>query len=90
MPAAAAARGDAVPQPEAAGRGDAMKEYRVEALVYYTKLTIDKEHIIKSSVPDIQEKLDQYARDGWHLLSTNATDFGFAVYFYLYFERDAR
>jgi hypothetical protein len=66
-----------------------MKQYKVEALVYYTKLTVDKEHIIKSSVPDIQEKLDYYAKDGWSLVSTNATDFGFAVYFYLYFERSA-
>lgn len=37
-----------------------MKQYRVEALVYYTKITVDKEHIIKSSVPDLQEKLDYY------------------------------
>ena len=66
-----------------------MKQYKVEALVYYTKLTVDKEHIIKSFVPDIQEKLDYYANDGWSLVSTNATDFGFAVYFYLYFERGA-
>ena len=64
-----------------------MREYKVEALVYYTKLTVDKEHIIKSSVPDIQQKLDEHAKAGWRLLSTNATDFGFAVYFYLYFER---
>jgi hypothetical protein len=66
-----------------------MKQYRVEALVYYTKITVDKEHIIKSSVPDLQEKLDYYANAGWSLVSTNATDFGFAVYFYLYFERGA-
>jgi len=26
-----------------------MKQYKVEALVYYTKLTLDKEQIIKSS-----------------------------------------
>jgi hypothetical protein len=64
-----------------------MREYKVEALVYYTKLTVDKEHIVKSSVPDLQQKLDEYARAGWRLVSTNATDFGFAVYFYLYFER---
>ncbi len=65
-----------------------MRQYKVEALVYYTKLTTDKEHIVKSSVSDIQEKLDDYARRGWRLVSTNATDFGFAVYFYLYFESD--
>jgi len=65
-----------------------MKRYKVEALVYYTKVTLDKEHIIKSSVPDIQEKLDDYARGGWRLVSSNATDFGFAVYIYLYFESE--
>lgn len=66
-----------------------MKRYKVDALIYYSKMTLDKEHIVKSSVPDIQRKLDEYAKDGWRLVSTNATDFGFAVYFYLYFESDA-
>ena len=66
-----------------------MKQYKVESLVYYSKMTLDKEHIVKSSTADIQEKLDEYAADGWRLISTNATDFGFAVYFYLYFEKDA-
>ena len=66
-----------------------MKQYKVEALVYYTKVTLDKEHIVKSSTADIQEKLDEHASLGWRLVSTDATDFGFAVYFYLYFERDA-
>lgn len=66
-----------------------MKQYKVESLVYYTKITLDKEHIIKSSTTDIQKKLDEYAADGWRLISTNATDFGFAVYFYLYFEKEA-
>lgn len=66
-----------------------MKQYRVEALIYYTKITLDMKHIVKSSIADIQQKLDQYAKDGWRLVSTNATDFGFAVYFYLYFEKDA-
>lgn len=66
-----------------------MKQYKVEALIYYTKLTLDKEHIVKSSTSDIQEKLDEYAKNGWRLVSSDATDFGFAVYFYLYFEKDA-
>jgi hypothetical protein len=66
-----------------------MKQYKVEALVYYTKVTLDKEHIAKSSTTDIQQKLDDYASRGWRLVSTNATDFGFAVYIYLYFETDA-
>ncbi|MBK7873335.1 MAG: DUF4177 domain-containing protein [Saprospiraceae bacterium] len=65
-----------------------MKEYKLESLIYYSKLTLDKEHIIKSSGADIQAKLDEYANEGWRLVSTDATDFGSAVYFYLYFERD--
>lgn len=65
-----------------------MKQYKVEALIYYTKITLDKEHIVKTSTTDIQRTLDEYASNGWRLVSTNATDFGFAVYFYLYFEKD--
>ncbi len=65
-----------------------MKEYKLESLIYYSKLFADKEHIIKASSNDIQEKLDECAQDGWRLVSTDSTDFGMAVYFYLYFERD--
>jgi hypothetical protein len=66
-----------------------MKEYKVEGLIYYTKLTADSEHIVKSSKADVQAKLDAYAKDGWRLVSTDAASFGWAVYIYLYFERDA-
>lgn len=65
-----------------------MKQYKLESLTYYTKVTLDKEHIAKSSAIDIQNKLNQYAKDGWRLVSTDATNFGFAIYFYLYFEKD--
>jgi hypothetical protein len=57
-----------------------MKRYKVEALIYYSKMPLDKEHIVKSSVPDIQAKLDEYSQAGWRLVSTNTTDFGLAVY----------
>lgn len=66
-----------------------MREYKVEGLIYYSKLTLDTKHIVKSSVHDIQNTLDHYAKAGWRLTSTNATSFGLAVYIYLYFERDA-
>jgi hypothetical protein len=66
-----------------------MRQYKLESLIYYTKMTLDKEHILKSSTTDIQEKLNQYAEDGWRLVSTSSTDFGFAVYFYLYFEKES-
>lgn len=65
-----------------------MKEYKLETLIYYSKLTLDKDHIVKSSSKDIQEKLDEYAKNGYRLVSTDATEFGSAIYFYLYFERD--
>jgi hypothetical protein len=64
-----------------------MKTYKVETLIYYSKITLDAKHIAKSSKAEIQEKLDAYAKDGWHLASTDATSFGAAVYIYLYFEK---
>ena len=65
-----------------------MKEYKVESLIYYTKPFAGKEHIVENSTKEIQEKLDEYAEKGYRLVSTNSTDFGMAVYFYLYFEKD--
>jgi len=67
-----------------------MKEYKLETLIYYSKLTTDREHIIKSSTEGIQEKLDLMAKEGWRLVSTDASNFGSALYFYLYFERDTQ
>jgi hypothetical protein len=65
-----------------------MKKYKLESLIYYSKLFASKEHIIESSSKDIQAKLDELSSQGWRLVSTDATDFGIAVYFYLYFEKD--
>lgn len=65
-----------------------MKEYKVETLIFYSKLTLDSEHIAKKSKQEIQEKLDEYAKNGYKLTSTNSTSFGAAVYIYLYFEKD--
>ncbi len=65
-----------------------MKEYKVESLIYYSKITLDVNHISKSSKKEIQEKLDEYAKNGYRLTSTDATSFGSAVYIYLYFEKD--
>ncbi|WP_074405681.1 DUF4177 domain-containing protein [Aquimarina megaterium] len=67
-----------------------MKEYKLESLIYYSKLTLDKEHILKSSSQDIQVKLDEYGKNGWRLVSTDVEDFGMGMYFYLYFERDLK
>jgi hypothetical protein len=66
-----------------------MKKYKVETLVYYSKITFDSNHIAKSSGAEIQQKLDDYAGRGWRLVSTSATNFGFAVYIYLYFETES-
>jgi len=51
----------------------------------YLKMTLDSKHILKSSTPVIQQKLDEYAQNGWRLVSTNATNFGLAIYIYLIF-----
>jgi hypothetical protein len=59
----------------------------VEAFAYYSKLTTDRYHMVKSSKADIQKKLNEYAKDGWRLVSTDASNFGFALYLYLYFEK---
>jgi len=64
-----------------------MKEYKVESLIYYTKLTTDSKHIMKDSKNDIQDKLNEYSKNGYRLVSTDATNFGFAIYIYLYFEK---
>ena len=65
-----------------------MKEYKVEARTYYSKITTNSNHIADSSQEQSQQIIDGYAADGWRLMSTNATSFGLAVYVYLYFERD--
>lgn len=65
-----------------------MKSYKVESLIYYTKMTTDSKHIVKKSQEEIQSKLDEYARNGYRLVSTNSTSFGAAIYVYLYFEKD--
>lgn len=65
-----------------------MKQYKVEARTYYSKISLDKNHIIKSSTSEIQDIIDDYVADGWQLSSTDATSFGAAVYIYLYFEKD--
>lgn len=66
-----------------------MKDYKVETLIYYSKVTLDTKHIAKSSKKEIQEKLDEYSKNGYRLASTDATNFGAAVYIYLYFEKEA-
>lgn len=64
-----------------------MKEYKVETLIYYSKITFDSKHIAKSSKKEIQEKLDEYSQKGYKLASTDSTNFGAAIYIYLYFEK---
>ncbi len=65
-----------------------MKEYKVESLLYYSKLTLDPEHIAKDSKKEIQATLDEYASQGYRLTSTTSTNFGLAIYVYLFFEKD--
>lgn len=65
-----------------------MKDSKVETLIFYSKFSFDKNHIAKKSKIDIQEKLDEYAKNGYNLVSTNSTSFGFAIYIYLFFEKE--
>ena len=64
-----------------------MKKYKVEGLIYYSKLSLDRNHLIKQSTDDIQEILYEYSLDGWTLVSTDKTTFGTAMYVHLYFEK---
>lgn len=65
-------------------------EYKVESLIFYSKLTLDSEHIAKSSKIEIQEKLDEYAKNGYRLCSTTSTGFGAAIYVHLFFEKNVK
>jgi hypothetical protein len=63
-----------------------MTQYKVEALAFFPKLTFDQEDTVRRSQSEVQRVLDDYARRGWRLVSTNATGSGSALYVYLYFE----
>lgn len=65
-----------------------MKKYAVEAKAFYSKVSLNRNHIIESSVPEIQQVMDDYADNGWTLVSTDASNFGQALYIYLYFEKE--
>lgn len=65
-----------------------MKEYKVEALTFWSKVTTDKEHITKLSKKEIQQKIDDHTAFGWRLHHTDSTSFGSAIYVWLYFEKD--
>ncbi|NNJ26472.1 DUF4177 domain-containing protein [Alienimonas chondri] len=65
-----------------------MKEYKVEVRTYYSKVTMNANHIAESSQEETQKIIDGYAADGWRLASADSTSYGLAVYVYLYFERD--
>ena len=56
-----------------------MKEYKVEARTYYSKISLDKNHIVKSSTEEIQAIIDDYTSNGWKLSSTDTT-----LFFYNY------
>lgn len=64
-----------------------MKQYKVESRAFFSKVTTDKEHIVDSSMDDIQGILDHYVDNGWTLFSTNSSSFGRALYVHLYFEK---
>ena len=65
-----------------------MKQYKVEGLIYFSKIGAGKDHIIRDSVHDIQAILDEYSMNGWRLASTDKCSFGSSIYIHLYFEKD--
>ncbi len=65
-----------------------MKKYKVEARTYYSKVSFDNYHIIKSSTEEIQAMIDDYVLQGGQLCSTDTASFGMAQYNCLYFEKD--
>lgn len=70
-----------------------MKEYKVEALIYYPNLTLDSGLILRESKEGIQAKLDEYTSRGYTLTSTSSSNVGSALYsvvcIYLFFEKDS-
>ena len=66
-----------------------MRKYKVEVLSFYSKIGGGKNHIVETSSEEVQKKLDEYTADGWSLASTDASNFGHALYIYLYFEKDS-
>lgn len=51
-----------------------MKEFKVETLIYYSKLPLDKNHIANASKIEIQKKPVYHAKKGWRLVSTDASN----------------
>jgi hypothetical protein len=64
-----------------------MKSYKVESLSFYVEV-FDSKSVEKKSKGQIQAKLDEYAAEGYKLISTNAASEGAAMNIYLYFEKD--
>ncbi|MCB0668512.1 MAG: DUF4177 domain-containing protein [Saprospiraceae bacterium] len=56
-----------------------MKKYKLETAIFYSKLTTDKNHLIKSSEVELQGMLDRKTEEGWTLASTDALSYGSAV-----------
>ncbi len=65
-----------------------MLEHKVEVRAYWSKPTLNKNHIVENSQEEIQNIIDEMAADEWVLTSTNAASFGMALYVYLYFSRN--
>ena len=63
-----------------------MQKTIVETLCYYSRLfNTDRFWLQKKAQKDIQELLDSYCSKGFELVSTDAHQFGWATYIYLYF-----
>lgn len=64
-----------------------MKEYKVESMLIPMKISFKGSDLLERSTKEIQQKLDENAKEGWKLVSTDTFGDG-VIYAYLYFERD--
>ena len=67
-----------------------MNKTVVETLCYYSKVWSNNKFWLRDqSKEEIQELLDRYTADGFELVSTDAHQFRWATYIYLYFSKSA-
>ena len=65
-----------------------MKKYKVETLAFHPKMTFESGYMAKQAKEGIQEKLDEYSKNGYRLTSTSAANYEGSFYVYLFFEKD--
>ena len=65
-----------------------MKKYKVETLAFHPKMTFESGYMARESKEGIQEKLDEYSKNGYILTSKDIVYYEASLYVYLFFEKD--